>query len=253
MVIIWLILAIFCIKYYIDCANYAGKKSTFLVFWKISGICFSILCLIDVLLYAKLITILPAVIAFFRIMFVISIIILATIELLIIKAMRLPEQSGCRYMIIPGCQIRGLKLTGSLVKRLDRALKYCRDNSDIIIIVSGGQGRGEDITEALAMKQYLVEHGISSKRIIKEDTSESTLQNMVYSVRFIDDKSAKTAVVTNNFHVLRATKLAKAQGLTNVYGIAAESDKQLFINYMIREAFGIMKDFMSGNFRLKRK
>ena len=75
MVIIWLILAIFCIKYYIDCANYAGKKSTFLVFWKISGIGFSILCLIDVLLYAKLITILPAVIAFFRIMFIISIII----------------------------------------------------------------------------------------------------------------------------------------------------------------------------------
>lgn len=251
MIIVWFVLALYSILYYVKCSNYAGKNSTFLSVWKISGIIFAMLCITDILIYVKIIEMPICVIIIFRCLFITCAIIFAFIELCIISEMRKQPVNGCEYMIIPGCQIRGTRLTGSLVKRLDCALNYHKNNPDIVMIVSGGQGKGENITEALAMKQYLCKNNICENQVIVEDKSTSTVQNMKYSVNYIKDKNAKVAVVTNNFHVFRAKKLAEAQGLENVYGIAAESDNQLFVNYMVREAFGTIKDFFSGNFRKK--
>ena len=71
---------------------------------------------------------------------------------------------------------------------------------------------------------------------------------MRYSASYIEDKDSKVCVVTNNFHIYRAKKLARAQGFTNVSGAVAASDKVLLLNYMVREAIGIVKDFTFGNF-----
>ena len=98
------------------------------------------------------------------------------------------------------------------------------------------------------MFNYLVEKGINPERIIQEDKSYNTDQNMRYSAKLMDDTTAKTAIVTSNFHVYRTKKLAAAKGITNTYGIAAGSDKVLITNYMVREAIGILKDFICHNF-----
>ena len=155
---------------------------------------------------------------------------------------------NCEYVIVLGCQIRGDRITCSLKRRLDSAYDYACINTECKIIVSGGQGRGENKTEALAMYEYLCERGIDSDRIIMEDKSTDTNENMKYSVQYISDFSSPVGIATNNFHIFRSKLLAKGQGLTHVSGIASGSDDVLFVNYMVREAIGIVKDFVCGNY-----
>ena len=159
-----------------------------------------------------------------------------------------PEKDGSRTVIVLGCQIRGDRITRSLKRRLDSAYDYACINTECKIIVSGGQGRGENKTEALAMYEYLCERGIDSDRIIMEDKSTDTNENMKYSVQYISDFSSPVGIATNNFHIFRSKLLAKGQGLTHVSGIASGSDDVLFVNYMVREAIGIVKDFVCGNY-----
>ena len=84
-------------------------------------------------------------------------------------------------------------------------------NGNAIAIVSGGQGKGETISEAQAMENYLLNHGIREDRIIKEDNSTSTYENFEYSKLVMDEGQA--VFVTNEFHVLRSELMAKINGI----------------------------------------
>ena len=151
------------------------------------------------------------------------------------------------YLIVLGAQIRGTRITNSLYKRLKTAETYLKENPDTLVIVSGGQGSGEDITEAQAMKEFLIENGIREDRILVEDKSTNTHENILYSKKLINRADAKVAVVTNGFHIFRSIGIAKKQGLENVQGLSAPSDPILLVNYYIREVFGVVKDFLFGN------
>jgi len=151
------------------------------------------------------------------------------------------------YLIVLGAQVRGTRVTKTLQKRLDTATIYLKENPKTLAIVSGGQGAGEDISEAEAMKKYLLEQGIAENRIIKEDKSTNTDENIRYSKNIINDEDATTAIVTNGFHVYRAVAIAKKQGLNHVQGLAAPSDQILLINYYVREVLGVIKDKVVGN------
>ena len=92
-----------------------------------------------------------------------------------------PEEdtrSGTRWIIVLGAQVRGRKITDSLKRRLDSALEYLKEHPDVHVIVSGGQGNDEEVTEAYAMAQYLERAGIDCRRIIQEDASVNTLENL---------------------------------------------------------------------------
>ena len=90
----------------------------------------------------------------------------------------------------------------ALERRLEKAAEYMNKNGNAIAIVSGGQGKGETISEAQAMENYLLNHGIREDRIIKEDNSTSTYENFEYSKLVMDEGQA--VFVTNEFHVLRS-------------------------------------------------
>lgn len=183
-----------------------------------------------------------------RVVIITGFVIFAILESLIVISMKQKPDYNCEYVIVLGCQIRGDRITRSLKRRLDSAYDYACINTECKIIVSGGQGRGENKTEALAMYEYLCERGIDSDRIIMEDKSTDTNENMKYSVQYISDFSSPVGIATNNFHIFRSKLLAKGQGLTHVSGIASGSDDVLFVNYMVREAIGIVKDFVCGNY-----
>lgn len=120
-------------------------------------------------------------------------------------------------VIVLGCGIRGERVSVGLAKRLDKAAEYHEKNSDAMIIVSGGQGPQEDISEALAMKRYLMEKGIAEDKIIMEDKSTSTITNFKYSHEIMKEMGLKddsVVFVTNGYHVYRAASYAKAEGLT---------------------------------------
>ncbi len=156
-------------------------------------------------------------------------------------------EPGMDYLIVLGAQVKGTTISKQLKKRLDTATTYLEENPMTVVIVSGGQGSGEDISEAEAMKRYLLEKKITENRIVMEDKSTSTNENIRFSKVLITKKNATVVIVTNGFHIFRSISIAKKQGIERVHGLAAPSDSILLLNYYIREAAGVLKDKLCGN------
>lgn len=168
------------------------------------------------------------------------------VEALILASSNDVPKREVDYVIILGARIDGTRVTKSLAKRLDAAYEYAKDHNNTKLIVSGGKGSGESVTEAQAMEEYLVNKGFDPARIIKEDASTNTDENIRFSRDIIKNDSSSVAIVTNSFHLYRAMRIAEKQGLTNVSGIAAETDQVMALNYYVREGFAVIKYKISG-------
>ena len=116
------------------------------------------------------------------VLFSIFLIIFISIEGVIIYNGHHYNKEKPDYVMVLGAGLRGSKLSLSLVDRLDTAIEFNRIYPDVKIIVSGGQGKGEDISEASAMKNYLVDNGVSEDLIICEDKSTNTYENFLFTV-----------------------------------------------------------------------
>ena len=115
-----------------------------------------------------------------------------------------PEKAN--VIVVLGCQVKGERPSRMLRRRLDAAIMAMNDNPDTLCIVSGGKGDDEKISEALAMKNYLLEKGMDSDRIIMEDKSTSTYENIQNSLKILDElgMSHDMTIVTDGFHQYRA-------------------------------------------------
>lgn len=245
----YLILAIgiLSLMYYGVIVSYAGSSSSFSWFWLLLGV-FCILAFILIRYMLKHNISLNKTVGYiFAILVIVGVSIFILVESLIIYHGNRGADPNMDYLIVLGAQVRGTRITNTLQKRLKVAEIYLKDNPDTLVIVSGGQGPGEDISEAQVMKNYLISNGIAEERIIMEDKSTNTVENITYSKKLLDKDDADVAVVTNGFHVFRSVSIAKKQGLINVQGLSAPSDSILFISYYIREALAVIKDFIVGN------
>lgn len=148
------------------------------------------------------------------------------------------------YIIVLGAAMKGSRPSLELADRLDRSLEFYRKHTAERIIVTGGKGIGEDIAEGQFMKGYLVEHGIPSERVICEDKSESTWENIVNSRKIIQEtdkrQNIKLTIVTNDFHMFRAKFLARREGFI-AYGYPTGTPFYIIPNHFVREYFAIIK------------
>ena len=151
------------------------------------------------------------------------------------------------YIIVLGAQVRENGPSVVLKYRLDEAIEYLNENPDTTCIVSGGQGVNEPFSEAEGMADYLMKNGIEKRRILLEDQSTNTAENIRNSKALMEGADCGVGVVTNNFHVFRAVRIAKAQGLRRVFGIAARSNILYLPNNVLRECCGILKDWVYQN------
>ncbi len=153
-------------------------------------------------------------------------------------------------VIVLGAGLNGNKFTSVLKDRLDTAYSYLYTHPETYGLLSGGQGADETISEAVAMKNYLIQRGIPSYRLKTEEKSTDTLSNFVNSKSFIDNWLGKntytTAFITSNFHVFRAGLTANKAGL-NPKGIAAPTEWYIAPNYYIREYFAVIGFFLTGS------
>ncbi|HHV28036.1 MAG TPA: DUF218 domain-containing protein [Clostridium sp.] len=151
------------------------------------------------------------------------------------------------YMVILGAGLKGDKITPTFQNRLDKGIEYLLANPEIKVVVTGGQGPGEDLTEAEAMKRYLANHGIDEDRIIKEDRATSTSENMKYTAEVLQQLTGRSdyriMIVTNEFHMFRSKALARHNGFT-AYGITAPTNPVVLINSYIREYFAVVKSLI---------
>lgn len=154
-----------------------------------------------------------------------------------------------KLMIILGCQVKPWGPSVLLQDRLDTALRYLEDHPDMTVVVSGGKGSDEHISEAQCMYGYLVQHGISADRILREERSHNTFQNFQYSRELLQtqgcDFSGGVLVVSNGFHLTRAKMLAGRVGFTEVSTLAAPSSHFPSRVYMLfREPLALVKSFL---------
>ena len=116
-----------------------------------------------------------------------------------------------KTMIVLGCQVYPWGPSVLLKDRLDVAADYLAEHPDMTVIVSGGKGNDEHASEASVMRDYLVDAGISSERILVEDLSHNTYQNMICSWQMMQEQGLDPAdgvlVVSNGFHLTRARML----------------------------------------------
>lgn len=171
-------------------------------------------------------------------------VLIATI-IIALKSVRRKIQYNKDYMIILGCQInKDGSLPPLLRGRVDKAISFRNDQlketgKDLVFIPSGGKGSDEVMSEADAMKKYLLGKGIDKKRIILENKSTNTYENIKFSNKLIKKNNAKVAFSTTNYHVFRAGLLATEQGLL-YEGIGSKTKSYFWINAFIREFIGTL-------------
>lgn len=169
------------------------------------------------------------------------------LECLIILNGRSDEEVSSDYLIILGARVNGEEISLTLKSRLDAGLMYLLRHPDTKVVVTGGQGKGETIEEAEAMRRFLVENGIKESRIIVEPVSTSTMENFKLSRDLIMQKTGKPVseitFVTNDFHVLRAKMLARRNGL-NAHAISCETPRQVIVQVYLREYLALIKSFL---------
>lgn len=144
------------------------------------------------------------------------------------------EEVEVDYILILGCSLYGESVSPALQRRLDKALVYALKYPNTPIVVSGGKGNDEVVSEAYAMKQYLVQHGIAETRIIMEDKSVCTFTNFNYTKNMLGSSNYKMLVTTCDFHMYRSIALGKDAGFI-CYRWPAKSNTLYSIKNFIRE------------------
>lgn len=157
-----------------------------------------------------------------------------------------PEKSDC--IIVLGCQVYGTVPSPFLKSRLEEGLRLYNQGYGSFIIVSGGKGAGEDITEALAMRDYLVSRGVSQSSVIMESDSASTYQNIINSKRVMNNCNLKSAViVSNSYHLRRISLIAEKESLKASYsGIFVPEYKGKELKGFLREIPALLKYYITG-------
>lgn len=153
----------------------------------------------------------------------------------------------CDYLIVLGAGVNGTVPSLSLRERLDAAVTYLGQHPDTVCIVSGGQGSGEDITEAECMYRYLTEAGIREDQILQERQATSTLENITFSLQLIDPTSqTRIGILSSEYHLCRARMIARDQGIEPVMIPAETTWVSLRINYYLREVAGVWHHIILG-------
>jgi len=147
------------------------------------------------------------------------------------------------YLIVLGARVKGIVPSLAFASRINAAAEYLKKNKETIVIASGGKGPGEDISEAESIRRELVDQGISEARIILEDQSTDTYENINFSKRLIPNDERLGLVVTNNFHLYRAVSIARDKGLV-VQGLPAETPWIAVPKSYSREYLAITKYYL---------
>lgn len=238
--VLW-VLGIASVVYFGVYAVIIGLNNSFTYFWLLFGVMLAAVGWVSWLCHNGRLHLPKIVSVVFVVCAVLFLGVFGVAQGAIIKnAVQEPEKNA-DYIVVLGARVNGTRVTLNLKYRLDVALDYLNENEGTKVVVSGGQGKGEDITEAKAMSDYLVRNGIKSDRIILEDKSKNTNENLKFTAELIGSKTKKVVIVSNDFHIYRAKCIAKKMGYTDASGASAKTKPITIPNSFVREAFAVIK------------
>ena len=177
---------------------------------------------------------------------IIGLLYISTIHLMIKLAENEETISNADFLVVLGARLYGDYPSPALRERLDSALVYLNNNSSTKVIVTGGKGADELIPEALAMRDYLVAGGIDQSRIIMEDKSTSTFENLALTKELISslgEVDPTIVIVSNKFHLFRARLLARRVGIEPGL-LGAEIPPTIVLSSYLREYFAVAKSII---------
>ena len=175
-------------------------------------------------------------------MLVVGVCVFALLEYQVVRYGRTDRTTEPAAVIVLGAGVNGTTPSLSLQVRLQAALDYLADKPDIPVVVTGGQGPGEEITEARCMADWLIARGLDPERILLEEQAVNTQENIRFSKEILADEgidlTAPVAVVSADYHLYRAS-LYWGTGMVPVAAEMPAGYLPLTINYYVREAFGV--------------
>ena len=180
----------------------------------------------------------------------VGLIYFCAVELPIIANSRTERDAKRDYLIVLGAAVHGDAPSLALQHRLEGALNYMYAYPESTAILSGGQGKGENMTEAKCMYDWLIAQGVSPDRLIMEPKATSTMENLQYSFDIIrergDNPDGNIAIVSSSYHLYRAKCMARLLG-AEAAGVAGTMGYPIYmVNCYIREAFGVTHLWVLG-------
>ena len=184
-----------------------------------------------------------------RALFCLALALFLAVEGVILAAGLCDAPQGLDYIVVLGARVNGRTPSGALRNRIQAAADYLAANPATRAVLSGGQGAGEEISEAQCMYDRLVTAGVDPARLTLEDRSTDTSENLRFSRPHIPE-GASVGLVTNNFHIFRALALARGLGWQGVQGVPVATTAISFPHYFMREFVGVVYDGLRGNLSL---
>jgi len=129
-----------------------------------------------------------------------------------VEAIKQNDEGEKMAVLVFGCRVYEHGPSSMLYVRLEKSIELLNKYPDAIAIMSGGQGVDEHAPEAVVMKEYLVGRGIAAERILTEERSRSTLQNIIYTKELIEEENLndyRLIGVSSDFHIPRIELFAK--------------------------------------------
>ncbi|MDD6920527.1 MAG: YdcF family protein [Eubacteriales bacterium] len=153
-----------------------------------------------------------------------------------------------KTVLVLGCKVNGNIPSRTLKNRLNASIEVLNANPTMKCIVSGGKGKNENITEAYAMQQYLIDKGIAQDRIFLEENSFSTKENIQNSYEIANKNNLPNEfiIVTDAYHQHRANRYAKENNVKAV-GYPAHTEWYLLAPYTARESLGLIYESIFGS------
>ena len=190
-----------------------------------------------------------AIVRILRVLFCLALAFFLAVEGVIVAAGLCDAPQGLDYIVVLGARVNGSTPSGALRNRIQVAAEYLAANPEAIAVLSGGQGADEDLSEARCMYDHLVAAGVNPARLILEDRSTDTSENLRFS-RVLIPENASVGLVTNNFHIFRALALARGLGWQGVQGIPVATTAFSIPHHYMREFVGVVYDGLRGNLAL---
>lgn len=247
-----LIIGILCFAYYAAVTAYAGLHTDFAWIWAAGGIFFLILWRLFLYEASHPHSWAGYALVGSGVLIAVGIAAMIFLGSRIVSGMKAKAPEDLDYVIVLGAHVSGEEPSRALLKRLEAAGAYAEKNQDTVLLLSGGKGSGEDISEAECMFRYLSKRGIEKKRLIREDRSTTTKENLEFCAALSHEtpRESRTGILSNDFHVYRALALAKKQGYEQAYAIPAAGDPLMEAHYILREMFAIVKELLTGSMEL---
>lgn len=246
-----LFVGIFCMIYYFVCVFSVGPYVSLLYIWLAAGILLMVkaVCCLRFLNHIrggrKWVTILCDTLDLVIAWVILTFLLFAGF---VISDIHEEAEDGCDYVIILGARVRDGRPSEILQKRIQAAYEYLQENPETKAVGTGGAAAPGEISEGRCIADTLQEMGISADRILCEERSGTTVENMRFSLEMIPDHPGHIAVISNGFHIFRAKYILSGFTEASVSGIAAPGGGVATLHYIMREYVVFAVDLIAGNY-----